>query len=94
MSQIPWHDRQFKTPSGKFEFTSRHEKGNGRLELAVPQESKWTNPELAEKYPYSLLTIHPMRSNHSQNYHLFEKDPQLKVEVAENIAEIATVAKG
>jgi anaerobic selenocysteine-containing dehydrogenase len=79
---IPWQDRQFKTPSSKFEFTSEH----GRLELAVPQESKWRNPELAKKYPYSLLTIHPMRSNHSQNYHLLKKDPKLRVEVAEDIA--------
>ncbi|WP_342433743.1 molybdopterin-dependent oxidoreductase [Neobacillus sp. FSL H8-0543] len=87
---IPWQDRQFKTSSGKFEFTSEQ----GRLELAVPQESKWRNPELAEKFPYSLLTIHPMRSNHSQNYHLFKKDPQLQVEVAENIAKSLQLNEG
>jgi anaerobic selenocysteine-containing dehydrogenase len=58
----------------------------GKLKLAVPEESKWNNPELAEKFPYNLLTIHPLRSNHSQNYHLFSKAPQLKIEAAKNIA--------
>lgn len=85
---IPWQDHKFQTPTGKFEFTSvlGQEKGaSGLLTLAVPDESKWSNPTLAEKYPYSLLTIHPMRSNHSQNYHLLG-EVKLKVEVAENIA--------
>ncbi|MEH7112227.1 molybdopterin-dependent oxidoreductase [Neobacillus niacini] len=80
---IPWSDFQFKTPSGKFEFTATYK---GELTLAVPDESKWSNPELAQDFPYNLLTIHPLRSNHSQHYHLFPKAPQLKVEVAENIA--------
>lgn len=85
VTSIPWQDREFKTPSGKFEFTARL--GHGHLTLAVPEESKWANPQLAEKYPYSLLTIHPMRSNHSQNYHLFTVTPKVKVEVAKNIAD-------
>lgn len=87
---IPWHDRKFKTPSGKFEFTShlgQKKGGNGHLKLAVPNESKWSNPKHAEKFPFNLLTIHPMRSNHSQNYHLFASEPRVKVEIAENIAE-------
>jgi anaerobic selenocysteine-containing dehydrogenase len=85
VTAIPWQDRKFTTPSGKFEFTARL--GQGRLTLAVPEESKWANPQLAEKYPYSLLTIHPLRSNHSQNYHLLGADFKLKVEVAQNIAD-------
>lgn len=89
VAKIPWQDRKFATPTGKFEFTSllgRQKGENGRLTLAVPDESKWSNPVLAEKYPYSLLTIHPMRSNHSQNYHLLGRDFKLKVEIASNIA--------
>ena len=88
--KIPWHDRKFKTSSGKFEFTSqlgRLRAGTGKLTLALPDESKWSNPMLAEKYPYSLLTIHPLRSNHSQNYHLLGGQIKLKVEIAQNIAE-------
>jgi anaerobic selenocysteine-containing dehydrogenase len=90
VERIPWEDRKFKTPSGKFEFTSP----KGKLTLALPTESKWSSPELAEKYPYSLLTIHPMRSNHSQNYHLLLAQPQLKVEVSENIAEVKQLKSG
>ncbi|MFP5108403.1 molybdopterin-dependent oxidoreductase [Neobacillus sp. C211] len=93
---IPWQDRKFKTPSGKFEFTAQlgsRKLSDGRLTLAVPAESKWENPKLAEKYPYSLLTIHPMRSNHSQNYHLYPVAPKVKVEVAQNIADVLGLQK-
>jgi anaerobic selenocysteine-containing dehydrogenase len=86
VKHVPWNDFKFKTPSGKFEFTAISKGVDGPLKLAVPDESKWNNPALAEKYPYNLLTIHPLRSNHSQNYHLFPKAPQLKIEVAGNIA--------
>jgi len=85
VTAIPWQDRKFTTPSGKYEFTART--GHEPLTLAVPEESKWRNPQLAEKYPYNLLTIHPMRSNHSQNYHLLGGNLRLKVEVAQNIAD-------
>jgi anaerobic selenocysteine-containing dehydrogenase len=83
---VPWHDFKFKTASGKYEFTAMDKGEEGKLKLAVPEESKWNNPKLAENYPYSLLTIHPLRSNHSQNYHLYSKAPQLKIEASENIA--------
>ncbi|GHH98111.1 molybdopterin-dependent oxidoreductase [Neobacillus kokaensis] len=89
-AKIPWQDKRFATPSGKFEFTSQlgQQKGfPGELTLALPDESKWSMPELAAKYPYSLLTIHPMRSNHSQNYHLLSGNIKLKVEIAQNIAD-------
>jgi len=90
VEMVPWHDHQFLTPSGKYEFTSSlgKKKGyNGLLALAVPDESRWETPLLAEKYPYHLLTIHPLRSNHSQNYHLLGSVLKLKVEVAPNIAD-------
>jgi anaerobic selenocysteine-containing dehydrogenase len=87
--KIPWENYEFKTPSGKYEFTSSmaESKGfSGKIELTLPQETKWSQKELAAKYPYSLLTIHPLRSNHSQHYHLLEPHPKLKVEVSEDIA--------
>ncbi|MED4207276.1 molybdopterin-dependent oxidoreductase [Neobacillus mesonae] len=90
VTKIPWQERKFATLSGKFEFTSQlgQQKGfPGELTFALPDESKWSNPELAAKYPYSLLTIHPMRSNHSQNYHLLGGKVKLKVEIAPNIAD-------
>ena len=97
VAKIPWHDRKFKTPSGKFEFTSllAQQKGeNGKLTLALPDESKWSKPDLADKYPYNLLTIHPMRSNHSQNYHLLGGKVKLKVEIAQNIADALSLQNG
>ncbi|MCH6268632.1 molybdopterin-dependent oxidoreductase [Neobacillus citreus] len=90
VQKIPWQDRKFQTPSGKFEFTSltgKQKGAGGLLTLAVPDESKWSDPSLAGKFPYSLLTIHPLRSNHSQNYHLLGGKIKLKVEVAKNIAD-------
>ncbi|MDZ5471661.1 molybdopterin-dependent oxidoreductase [Bacillus sp. 31A1R] len=86
---VPWEDRKFKTPSGKFEFTSQlaEKKGfNGKLTASLPKESVWNDKPLAEKFPYTLLTIHPMRSNHSQHYHLFPVEPKVRVEIAENLA--------
>lgn len=97
VSYIPWQDRKFATPTGKYEFTSTLENlkgGSGLLTLAVPQESKWSDPELALQYPYQLLTIHPLRSNHSQNYHLHSPKPFLKVEIAKNIAEKEQIQNG
>ena len=82
VNKIPWSDRHFKTPSGKYEFTS----SKGNLSLSLPTETKWTNPDLAKKYPYTFLTIHPLRSNHSQHFHLFEPAPSVKVEIAESVA--------
>ncbi|ULT59989.1 molybdopterin-dependent oxidoreductase [Neobacillus drentensis] len=97
VEKVPWHNREFQTPSGKFEFTSQigQQRGkNGLLTLAVPDESKWNNPLLAKDFPYQLLTIHPMRSNHSQNYHLLGETLKLKVEIAPNIAEEKGLVNG
>lgn len=85
VDKIPWADRRFKTPSGKYEFTASAV-ADGRVKLSLPTETKWTNPELAEKYPYTLLTIHPLRSNHSQHFHLFQPAPYVKVEIASSVA--------
>ncbi|MEH7436082.1 molybdopterin-dependent oxidoreductase [Neobacillus drentensis] len=91
VDKIPWQDYCFQTPTGKFEFSSLL---GGSLKLAVPEESKWKNPKLAEHYPYHLLTIHPLRSNHSQNYHLLPSKPKVKVEIASNIAEQKKLQNG
>ncbi|WP_226642636.1 molybdopterin-dependent oxidoreductase [Mesobacillus subterraneus] len=85
VDKIPWADRRFKTPSGQYEFTASAV-ADGRVKLSLPTETKWSNPALAEKYPYTLLTIHPLRSNHSQHYHLFQPAPYVKVEIASSVA--------
>ncbi|WP_409272858.1 molybdopterin-dependent oxidoreductase [Neobacillus sp. SCS-31] len=87
--KVPWADGRFNTPSGKYEFTSNlaRQKGmDGKLQLSLPNETKWTKPELAAKFPYSLLTIHPLRSNHSQHYHILPKEPRVVIEIAADIA--------
>jgi anaerobic selenocysteine-containing dehydrogenase len=84
VEKIPWENRQFKTPSGKYEFTS----AKGKIGLTLPNETKWNNSELAKKYPFTLLTIHPLRSNHSQHYPFFNPEPKVKVEISVDIAEL------
>lgn len=87
---VPWSDYRFQTPSGKYEFTSQlaSQKGmDGKLRLAYPAESELTDHKLAEKYPYRLLTIHPLRSNHSQHYHLIESLQSIKIEISKDIAD-------
>lgn len=86
---VPWHDRRFHTPSGKYEFTSataRQKGKDGRLQMMYPAESKEANPLLAAKYPYRLLTIHPLRSNHSQHYPLIPALQAVRIEVAADVA--------
>ncbi|MBM7662226.1 anaerobic selenocysteine-containing dehydrogenase [Bacillus mesophilus] len=88
IKDVPWEDKKFKTPSGKYEFTStRYTEELGKLLLSFPRESARNNPGLSKKYPYSLLSLHPLRSNHSQNYHLIAGIQEIKVEVSEDIAE-------
>lgn len=89
VEKVPWNNREFKTPSGKYEFFSESAKQsgfNGLLTVALPEETKWNKPELAEKYPYTLLTIHPLRSNHSQHYQFIQQQELPKVEVSKDIA--------
>jgi anaerobic selenocysteine-containing dehydrogenase len=88
VQKIPWENKIFKTPSGKYEFTS----AKGKIGLTLPSETKWSNVNLAQKYPFTLLTIHPLRSNHSQHYHLFDPKPKVKVEISKDIAEIKGLA--
>lgn len=90
VEEIPWKDWVFQTPSGKFEFVSNMALQKGfpaAPTISFPRESKWSNPILSEKYPYQLLTIHPLRSNHSQHYFLLDPTPKVTIEVSKNIAE-------
>ncbi|WJQ10642.1 molybdopterin-dependent oxidoreductase [Geobacillus stearothermophilus] len=94
---VPWHDRRFQTPSGKYEFTSNiaRQKGmDGRLQIMYPAESEEAHPALAAKYPYRLLTIHPLRSNHSQHYPLVPALQTVRIEISADIAEKKGLADG
>jgi anaerobic selenocysteine-containing dehydrogenase len=89
VQEVPWSNYDFQTPSGKYEFTSILANSieiDGKLKLSFPDESPLINIELARKYPYSLLTIHPLRSNHSQHYHIIDSLQKVKVEISPDIA--------
>jgi anaerobic selenocysteine-containing dehydrogenase len=89
VKDVPWADRVFKTQSGKYEFTSSEAetKGlSGKIALSFPRESIINNRELGVKYPYSLLSLHPLRSNHSQHYHLIPGLQQNKIEISTDVA--------
>ncbi|RFU67267.1 oxidoreductase [Peribacillus saganii] len=97
VKKVPWQNKQFQTPSGKYEFTSQLGQIKGyesKLALTLPAESKWTNPYQAKKYPYSLLTIHPLRSNHSQHYDLIQGLGRLKVEISPDLSENLQISEG
>ncbi|QPK88925.1 molybdopterin-dependent oxidoreductase [Bacillus velezensis] len=97
VKQVPWSDFQFLTPSGKFEFVSSlaEEKGySGLPQLEVPEESVYHDAGLAGKYPYTLLSIHPQRSNHSQHVPFIEKLQQIQVDLSPDIAEELSLQDG
>lgn len=80
---IPWKNKKFNTPSGKFEFYSEQAKKAGINPTAIisyPSESNFNQKELKEKYPYNLLSIHPTKSLHSQ-HHMFNKNKDKKAEI-------------
>lgn len=94
---VPWKERKFLTPSGKFEFYSLKLEREGKeplIQVKLPQECEWNNPELAEKYPYSLLSIHPQRSLHSQHYHLVPSLQEPRIEISAYIAEREGIMNG
>lgn len=97
VSDVPWSTGQFLTPSGKFEFTSSlaETKGyQGKPSYHPPKESSLSNRQLAEKYPYQLLSIHPLRSNHSQHYLLIDALQVVKIEVSKDIASEKNLLNG
>ncbi|KYD03640.1 molybdopterin-dependent oxidoreductase [Bacillus atrophaeus] len=97
VKEVPWDDYKFLTPSGKFEFVSSaaEKKGySGLPQLGVPEESAFHDSRLAEKYPYTLLSIHPQRSNHSQHVPFIEKMQHIQVDISPDIADEQAVQDG
>jgi len=72
---VPYQDKKFLTESGKFEFFSEqavHDKKPATVILSLPNSKK--DEERLLKYPYQLISIHPLRSLHSQHQMLYPKD--------------------
>jgi anaerobic selenocysteine-containing dehydrogenase len=87
---VAWADFKFGTPSGKYEFVSSLAASEGKPAMPTyeePEESPRRNRELADKYPYHLLTIHPRRSLNSQHFIVMQMPERPVVEISEHIAE-------
>lgn len=66
LPRTAWGNREFKTPSGKFEFWSRRAIQRG---LPAMAELKW-GPTPTAEYPYWFLTPHPQHGLNSQFHNL------------------------
>lgn len=76
---VPYENGNFNTPSGKFEFYSYSMEERGKKfegdycpvpHYTEPDESVPGTPELAKKYPLSVISQHPAFRTHSQYYNL------------------------
>ena len=72
---IPWEDRKFNTPSGKYELYSNLAKEEGYQPLPVYKE---ITVKQTEKYPFYLLTPHIKDSLNSQHF-LLADEKQLPI---------------
>lgn len=95
---VPWKNKQFATPSKKFEFYSEKAKGDGLppvASIAYPKESSKNKQVLKEKYPFNLLSIHPVKSLHSQHSFLLLKSEITPwIIISESIAVLYSIIDG
>ena len=81
--EIAFSDGVFPTPSGKIEFYSESIARDWGVDpLPVyeePLESKYSAPELFEKYPLQLMTPHSKDRTNSQNYSLQREEPEIQM---------------
>ncbi|WP_202081556.1 molybdopterin-dependent oxidoreductase [Caldalkalibacillus salinus] len=97
ISDVPWFNKQFTTPSGKYEFYSLKLEREGKepmVQLQLPHESKWRDPERYAQYPYTMLSIHPQKSLHSQHFHLVSALQEPRIDISTSIAERENLNEG
>ncbi len=93
---VPWTDRKFATPSGKYEFYSETAEREGYAPLPMlqyPREHPRNNQLLAEQYPYQFLTVHPRHSINAQHY-ILKAPTQPIVEISPRIAQEKLLQEG
>ncbi len=81
-----WQDKQFATPSGKYELYSNQAAADGLDPLpsyAEPRESLTANPWVAREYPLHFLTPHPRDCLNSQLQNLKEESTESSLPVLE-----------
>jgi anaerobic selenocysteine-containing dehydrogenase len=94
---VPFSDYRFHTPSGKYEFYSQKALQDGATalpEYEEPWESPVRQPDLATRYPYHFLSVHPRRSLNSQHYLLSSDGEGPLVEVSPELAREKGLADG
>lgn len=70
LAEVPWQDKVFRTPSGRYEFTSKKAEMEGTSAYPTyiaPLESHAASKLDGRKFPYALLTVHPRLSENSQH---------------------------
>lgn len=70
-SSIAWKDKDFQTPSGKYELYSQVAKAEGFHPLPIYEN---ISVELDDNYPFYLLTPHSKHSLHSQHFVLLDSE--------------------
>lgn len=83
IQDVPWETKKFQTETGKFEFYSlkgAKEGGDPLLRKPLEKRAGHTN------HRYTLLSIHPLRSNHSQHYPYIHPGKENVIEVSMEIA--------
>lgn len=88
---IAWEDRDFATPSGKYELYSNLAKSEGFEPLPV---YKSITIEPNDKYPFYLLTPHIKDSLHSQHFVLVDKEEIPIAYINSEIAEMRNIRDG
>lgn len=77
--RVPYSDLKFNTPTGKIELYSTSMEARGKKfkgdycpvpHFIEPDESPVGTPELAKKYPLTVISQHPAFRTHSQFYNL------------------------
>lgn len=79
---VPWKDKKFQTPSGKFEFVSQVAMNMGLNKVIALDKGIQSQKD----YPFRLITPHDIRSTNSQHFrnHSGQVEIFIPVEVAQN----------
>lgn len=92
IEDVPWRNKKFLTPSGKFEFFSNSAVHEGNHPYAL--YLKPANARGTDEYPYTLLTIHPRKHEHSQRHGIVQTVAQLAVDISAVLANEKNIVDG
>ena len=78
--EIVFNDMKFNTPSGKIEFFSKKAKDSLPV-YCEPCENKYSTPDLYQKYPLTLISIHARNKMNSQfsDMAIYREEPFIQI---------------